>query len=114
MVYTDFRHLKLTKGMSMPGWFDLATLDKLADSNHDDEAGMLKSVKAVDGLIQAEVDSGIPENRIIVGGFSQGGAISMLTGLTSKRKLGGVIALSTWVTLNHKIKEVCDQAVVSR
>jgi lysophospholipase-2 len=92
--------------MACPGWFDLATLDKLTDSAHDDEKGMLQSVKSVDALIQAEVDSGIPENRIIVGGFSQGGAISLLTGLTGKRKLGGVIALSTWVVLNHKIKEV--------
>ena len=96
----------LTAGHRMPGWFDLSTLDKLTDSAHDDEKGMLASVKAVDGLIQAEVDAGIPESRIIVGGFSQGGAISILTGLTSKRKLGGVIGLSCWVTLNHKIQEV--------
>lgn len=92
--------------MRMPGWFDLATLDKLTDSIHDDEKGMLESVKAVDNLIQAEVDAGIPENKIIVGGFSQGGAISVLSGLTTKRKLGGIIGLSCWVTLNHKIKEV--------
>lgn len=94
-------------GMRMPGWFDLATLDKLTDSIHDDEKGMMASVKAVDALIQAEVDAGVPEEKIIVGGFSQGGAISILTGLTTKRKLGGIISLSTWVPLNHKIKEVC-------
>jgi lysophospholipase-2 len=91
--------------MRMPGWFDLATLDKLTDSAHDDERGMIDSVKAVDALIQAEVDAGIPENKIILGGFSQGGAISILSGLTTKRKLGGIIGLSCWVTLNHKIQE---------
>ena len=96
----------LTLGMLCPGWFDLSTLDKLTNSEHDDEKGMMRTLKAVDALIQAEVDAGIPENRIIVGGFSQGGAMSILTGLSGKRKLGGVIALSTWIPLNHKIKEV--------
>jgi len=92
--------------MLCPGWFDLSTLDKLTDSEYDDEKGMMTSVKSIDALIQAEVDAGIPENRIIVGGFSQGGAMSILTGLSGRRKLGGVIALSCWVPLNHKIKEV--------
>ncbi|KAK1922610.1 Phospholipase/carboxylesterase/thioesterase [Papiliotrema laurentii] len=98
--------ITINGGMRMPGWFDLATLDKLTDSIHDDEKGMMASVKAVDALIQAEVDAGVPEEKIIVGGFSQGGAISILTGLTTKRKLGGIISLSTWVPLNHKIKEL--------
>ena len=92
--------------MRMPGWFDLSTLDKLSDSRHDDEKGLLESISAVDSLIQAEIDSGIPESRIILGGFSQGGAVAVLGGLTGKRKLGGVIGLSTWVPLNHKVQEV--------
>lgn len=54
----------------MPGWFDILTLgDVLA---RQDEDGMLKSVNLVHRLITEEVDSGIPANRIIVGGFSQG------------------------------------------
>lgn len=96
----------LTLGMRMPGWFDLSTLDKLTDSRHDDEKGLLTSVAAIDALVQAELDAGIPENKIIVGGFSQGGAVAMLYGLTSGRKLAGVAALSTWVVLNHKVMEV--------
>lgn len=92
--------------MSMPGWFDLSTLDKLTDSQYDDEKGLMNSIASIDSLIQAEVDAGVPENRIILGGFSQGGAVAILGGLTTKRKLGGVIALSTWLPLNHKIKEV--------
>jgi predicted esterase len=92
----------------MPGWFDLSSLDDLTDSKYDDEAGLLKSVSAVDSLVQAEIDAGIPENKIVVGGFSQGGAIAMLYGLTKGRGLGGVIGLSTWLVLNHKIAEVCD------
>ncbi|WWC98112.1 acyl-protein thioesterase 1 [Kwoniella sp. B9012] len=98
--------ITLNGGMTMPGWFDLSSLDNLTDSTYDDESGMLASVAAVDKLIQNEVDAGIPENKIILGGFSQGGVISILTALTSKRKLGGVVGLSTWVGLNHKIENL--------
>ena len=90
----------------MPAWFDLTTLDKLTSSSYDDEPGLLASVAAIDALIQAEVDAGIPENRIVVGGFSQGGAVAVLTALVTKRKLAGVAAMSTWVPLNHKVPQV--------
>lgn len=90
----------------MPGWFDLATLNKLTDSKFDDEKGMLATMKAVDGLIQAEVDAGIPEDKIVLGGFSQGGAIAALTAITSSRKLAGVACLSTWLPLSHKAEQV--------
>ncbi|WVR08963.1 acyl-protein thioesterase 1 [Kwoniella sp. DSM 27419] len=118
MLWKSFPHVKwilphapaipitLNRGMSMPGWFDISTLDKLTNSAYDDEQGMNASVASVDKLIQAEVDAGISEDRIVVGGFSQGGAISILTALTSKRKLGGVIGLSTWLPLNHKAEEI--------
>lgn len=92
--------------MAMPSWFDIRHLDKLDNSEHDDEQGMLETVKSVDELIQAEVDSGIPEDRIVLGGFSQGGAISLLSALTTKRKLAGVVGLSCWVPLSHKIAQV--------
>lgn len=99
----------------MPGWFDINQLDRLHDSQHDDEKGMMDSVASVEALIQGEIDAGIPANKIVVGGFSQGGAISLLLGLKTERKLAGVVALSTWVPLNHKIKEVgvcVDEAVL--
>ena len=90
----------------MPGWFDIANLSGLTDPTQDDEKGLLASVSAIDALIQAEVAAGIPEDRIVLGGFSQGGAVAILTALTSKRKLAGVAALSTWVPLSHKVPQV--------
>ncbi|WWC91067.1 uncharacterized protein L201_006008 [Kwoniella dendrophila CBS 6074] len=98
--------ITLNRGMYMPGWFDLSTLDNLTDSKYDDEKGILKSIETTDQLIQQEIDLGIPENKIILGGFSQGGVISILTGLTTKRNLGGIIGLSTWVALNHKVDQI--------
>lgn len=90
----------------MPGWFDISSLDDLTDSQYDDEQGLLRSVESIDGLVKAEIEAGIPENKIVVGGFSQGGAIAMLYGLTKGRALAGMVGLSTWVVLNHKIAEV--------
>lgn len=80
----------------------------------DDEPGLMKSVDSLDQLIAQEIESSeIPEESIVIGGFSQGSVISLLTGITSKRKLAGVVALSGWVPLNHKIAEVSSQRIVN-
>jgi predicted esterase len=89
----------------MPGWFDLRSLE-LADSTHDDEPGLLTAVDLVDDLIQDEIDTGTPENKIVLGGISQGGAIAILHCITKGRPLAGVVALSTWITLGPRIAEV--------
>jgi pimeloyl-ACP methyl ester carboxylesterase len=67
---------------------------------------MLQTVYALNALITAEVDAGIPASRIVLGGFSQGGAMALLTGLTTERKLGGVVVLSGWLPLRNKFKAV--------
>ncbi|KZT70330.1 Phospholipase/carboxylesterase [Daedalea quercina L-15889] len=88
-------------GMSMPSWFDVFEFDARAP---EDEPGMLKSVASINKLIQAEVDAGIPSHRILLGGFSQGGAMSLLTALTAERKFAGVAVLSGWLPLSKKMK----------
>ncbi len=67
---------------------------------------MLRSMRQINELISAEVDAGVNPGRIVLGGFSQGGAMSLLTGLTSERKLGGIVVLSAWLPLRNKIKDV--------
>ena len=67
---------------------------------------MLRTVSSVNQLISAEVESGIDPGRIVIGGFSQGAAISLLTTLTNDCKLAGVACLSGWVLLRHKLKMV--------
>lgn len=57
-------------------------------------------------MIKEQIDKGIPASRIVLGGFSQGGAMSLLTGLTSPEKLGGIFALSCYLPLSHKFKEL--------
>ena len=72
----------------------------------EDEKGMLNTVHSLNQLITAEVDGGIPADRIVIGGFSQGGAMSLLTAGTSERKLAGAAILSAWLPLRQKFKAV--------
>ena len=75
---------------------------------------MLETTGQLSALIRAEVDAGIPAHRIVLGGFSQGGAVALLTGLTSEYKLGGVIVLSGWLPLHQKFAAVSGARLLSR
>lgn len=88
----------LNAGFRMPSWFDLKTLDMYGPEDAD---GILAATKNVQQLIQTEISAGISPNRIIVGGFSQGGALALHAGLTFSEPLGGIIGLSCWLPL-HK------------
>ncbi|KAH9179745.1 Phospholipase/carboxylesterase [Lactarius sanguifluus] len=97
-------------GLTMPAWFDIRSFDF---STGEDEDGMLRTVSYINQLISAEVDSGIDPGRIVVGGFSQGAAMSLLCGLTNERQLGGVVSLSGWLVLKSKIKAMCSSHATS-
>jgi lysophospholipase-1 len=91
-------------GMSMPSWFDILSFGFDSD---EDERGMLQTAHSLNQLITAEMDAtGVPAARIVLGGFSQGGSMSLLTGLTSERRLAGVAVLSGWTPLRKKFKSV--------
>lgn len=92
----------LNMGMAMPSWFDIIGLSKDAK---EDVAGIKKASDDVNRLIDQEVKNGIPTNRIVLGGFSQGGALSLYTSLTTKHKLGGVVALSCWLPLQNSFPQ---------
>jgi predicted esterase len=72
----------------------------------EDEKGILESSSKVNSIIAEEVNNGIPPNRIVLGGFSQGGALSLFTGLTTNTKLGGLVILSAWLLMQEKVKSV--------
>ncbi|PRD19936.1 UNVERIFIED_CONTAM: Lypla2 [Trichonephila clavipes] len=86
----------LNAGYKMPSWFDLKTLD--ADGPEDEE-GIKRASESVFQMIAAEEEKGIPSNRIVLGGFSQGGAVAIYTALRCNKPLGGVVALSCWLPL---------------
>lgn len=74
----------------------------------EDEKGMLETVTSLNSLIATELSSTeVKENRIVLGGFSQGGAMSLLTGLMSEKKPAGVAVMSGWLPLKEKFHSVC-------
>ncbi|KAJ8087022.1 hypothetical protein PM082_005847 [Marasmius tenuissimus] len=98
------RPITANMGMVMPGWFDIKSFEGFKAA--EDEAGMMESVRGLTQLIDAEIALGLPANRIVLGGFSQGAAMSLLTGLTSEKpQLAGVVVLSGWLPLRQKFKE---------
>lgn len=82
-------------GYVMRSWYDIITLE--ATSREIDEAGIVASRQTVRSLIERENLRGIATKRIILAGFSQGGAVAYTTALTHPEKLGGLIALSTYI-----------------
>lgn len=87
----------LNAGFRMPSWFDLKSLD---DSIPEDEEGIKNATKQIHTMIENEVKEGIPANRILIGGFSQGGALALYSALQYPEKLAGVMALSCWLPLS--------------
>ena len=75
-----------------------------------DEVGILRSRAAFTKFITDEIAAGIPSNRIILGGFSQGGAMSIFTGITTPHKLAGVFGLSCYLVMGNKVKELAKEA----
>ena len=90
----------LNSGFQMPSWFDLLSLDP---AGKEDEAGIKKAAQLVDLIIEEELKTGIPSERIMIGGFSQGGALSLYTALHTRHRLAGVVALSCWFPLHKQI-----------
>jgi len=90
----------LNSGFESPSWFDLLTLDA---NGPEDESGIKKAAELVKGLIEEEIKSGIPAERIMIGGFSQGGALALYVALTCGKPLGGVVALSCWLPLHKQL-----------
>jgi len=95
--------ITINMGMRMPGWYDILSLSDL-DGRQEDEQGIMRSRTVLQGLIDAEIEKGIPAERIVLGGFSQGGAMSLVAGLSYKRKLGGIFGLSCWLLLQGNSK----------
>jgi predicted esterase len=93
------RGISLNGGMAMPGWSDIYGLDM---NSREDAEGFAESADRINRIIQSEVDKGSVTNRIVIAGFSQGGALALHTSLRSQYTLGGCLALSTWLPLSSQ------------
>ena len=96
------RPVTLNGGMRMRAWYDIVGLDR---RSAEDAAGFHATDTAVRALIAREVERGIPAHRIVLGGFSQGGAVSLYTGPRYTERLAGVMALSAYLPLAARLRE---------
>jgi phospholipase/carboxylesterase len=88
--------VSINGGYVMPAWYDLLGLDLVSQQ---DAAGIQKSQAAIQALIANEVARGIPTERIVLAGFSQGCAMALHTALRLPQKIAGVMALSGYLPL---------------
>ncbi|KQV53659.1 MULTISPECIES: alpha/beta hydrolase [unclassified Duganella] len=87
-------------GYVMRSWYDIVHTDL---GRQEDEKGLRESQILVDALIEREIARGIPANRIVLGGFSQGCAMTLQAGLRYPQKLAGLMCLSGYVPLADKV-----------
>lgn len=88
-------------GMVMPAWYDILAMDL---GRRVDEAQLKRSAVRIQALIQEQIDQGIDSQRIIVAGFSQGGAVAYQAALSFPLPLGGLLAMSTYFATADSIE----------
>lgn len=93
--------VSINNGFVMPAWYDIKEVDI---DRHVDEEQLKQSAAGVHALINREIERGVDSSRIIVAGFSQGGAVSYEAGLTYPKPLAGIMALSTYFATATSIK----------
>lgn len=97
--HAPIRPVTINMGMPMRAWYDIAELG----GARQDEHGIRESQAILERLIERERTRGIASRRIVLAGFSQGGAIALHTGLRHPEPLAGILALSTWLPLDSTL-----------
>jgi len=92
--------ITINGGYVMPAWYDIT---ELAIDRKIDNTQLIDSAEQIRRLIDREIDRGIPSNRIVLAGFSQGGAVSYQTALTYMQPLAGLLCMSTYFATKDAI-----------
>src|SRR5690349_4300832 len=90
----------INNGYIMRAWYDIVSMEV---ERHADQHGIAASVTQINQLIEREEQSGIPSERIILAGFSQGAVIALTAGMTYHKKLAGIIALSGYLPASDQV-----------
>lgn len=106
--HAPVRAVTINNGARMRAWYDIRDLDL---ANRADEGGVESSITAVETLIAREDARGVPASRVLLAGFSQGGAIALAAGLRRQTPLGGLIALSSYLPLNAQALAGLDETM---
>lgn len=94
------RPVTINNGMQMRAWYDVLSLDL---PRQEDAEGVYASEQAINALLEREKQRGIPAERIVLAGFSQGGVMALHTGLRYPERLAGILALSCYIPLAARL-----------
>jgi phospholipase/carboxylesterase len=98
--HAPVRPVTINNGLRMRAWYDILSF---GPERAEDEAGVRASAQLVSGFVADEVAAGVPEERIVVAGFSQGGAMALHIGLRWSQRLAGVMALSAYLPVRASL-----------
>ena len=100
--HAPVRPVTINGGLRMRAWYDIVAIDRRAP---EDEDGIRESAEAVFGLVRRERERGIAADRIVLAGFSQGGAMALFAALRWPERLAGVVALSAYLPLAARVEK---------
>jgi phospholipase/carboxylesterase len=106
--HAPMRAVTINAGYVMRAWYDIVEIS--STERKVDESGIRESQRAIDAFIAREVTRGVAANRIVLAGFSQGGAIALQTALRHEQGLAGVLALSTYLPLASSLEAEASHA----
>ncbi|MFL6549709.1 MAG: alpha/beta hydrolase [Povalibacter sp.] len=95
------RPVTLNNGYVMRAWYDIKSL---GGSGPEDDVGIRESAASISKRVDEQAASGIAPDRVVIAGFSQGGAIALQAGLRYPQRLAGVLALSTYLPLRNTLQ----------
>ena len=102
LPHAPYLNVTRNNGYEMRAWYDIYGLTPIS---REDETGINESQTAINALIAQEISRGIAPERIVLAGFSQGGAIALHTALRYPHRLAGVLALSTYLPLKNNLAD---------
>ena len=100
--HAPMRAVTVNGGFVMRAWYDIVSHDI---ARKEDELGLRQSQNMIEELIGREAARGVPANKVVLAGFSQGGVIALQTALRQPRRLAGVMSLSAYLPLVQKIEQ---------
>ncbi len=98
--HAEVRPVTINAGYAMRAWYDIR---ELTPAGRDDEAGLAAARHRIERYIEREVAGGIPARRIVLAGFSQGGAVALHVGLRHAVRLAGIMCLSGYLPLSERL-----------
>jgi phospholipase/carboxylesterase len=105
--HAPVRPVTINGGMAMRAWYDIVSLTTSRDR---DQRGIADSIEQAAALVRRERDRGIEAGRIVVAGFSQGGAIALQLVLRYPERLAGLVALSTYLLFDDRLEQAANEA----